>query len=76
MIVSTKHLLRRARIYFVFFANFTRAALQNVTIDDTVYTGAVVPQYLPSASSWNQGNMCSGCLVKPDSSKAYNWYMA
>lgn len=64
--------LGQALVYFILFANFALAALQNVTVDDAVLTGAVVPQYLPSASSWNVGNNCSTCLAKPDPSQAYN----
>ncbi|KAF8447258.1 hypothetical protein L210DRAFT_944256 [Boletus edulis BED1] len=59
-------------VYFVLFAGFALAALQNVTVDDGVLTGAVVPQYLPGVSVWHIGNNCTGCFVKPDPSLAYN----
>lgn len=65
----------QARVCFVLFASFAHAALQNVTVDDAVVTGAVslpILEYLPSPSNWNQGNICSVCLVKPDPSLAYN----
>ena len=65
-------LSRQAQVCFILFASFALAALQNVTVDDAVLTGAVVPTYLPSPSNWNQGNICLGCLVQPDSSMAYN----
>lgn len=72
--------IRSLIAYFILFAGFqlASAALENVTIDDAVLTGAVVPQYLPSASSWKQGNDCSTCLAKPDPSQAYNgtWHDA
>ncbi|KAN0076719.1 hypothetical protein V8E55_010574 [Tylopilus felleus] len=62
------------QLYLVLFASFTLAALQNVTVDDAVLTGAVVPQYLPTASLWNSvvGNNCTSCTVKPDPSLAYD----
>ncbi|KAG8218020.1 hypothetical protein J3R82DRAFT_6215 [Butyriboletus roseoflavus] len=59
-------------VYFVLFASFALAALQNTTVDDAVLTGAVVPQYLPNQSEWNIGNTCTGCFVQPDPSLAYN----
>ena len=59
-------------ICFILFANIVLAALQNVTVDDAVLTGPVVPVYLPSPSSWSQGNQCSNCAAKPDPSLAYN----
>ncbi|KAG8218025.1 hypothetical protein J3R82DRAFT_6224 [Butyriboletus roseoflavus] len=59
-------------VYFVLFASFALAALQNTTVDDAVLTGAVIPQYLPGQSEWNIGNNCTVCLVKPDPSLVYN----
>ncbi|KAG9313302.1 hypothetical protein JVU11DRAFT_5606 [Chiua virens] len=61
-------------IYCFLFSSFTLAALQNVTVDDAVLTGAVVFQYLPlpSTSSWNIGNNCSACTARLDASQAYN----
>ncbi|KAG9308417.1 hypothetical protein JVU11DRAFT_11905 [Chiua virens] len=65
-------------IYSCLFPRFILAALQNVTVDDAVLTGAVVPQYLPAASTWNIGNDRSSCYVQPDPSQAYNgtWHDA
>ncbi|KAH0832372.1 hypothetical protein J3R83DRAFT_13401, partial [Lanmaoa asiatica] len=59
-------------VYLVLFASFTLSAFQNVTVDDAVSTGPVIPQYLPSTSNWNIGNNCSGCSVKPDPSLAFD----
>ena len=59
-------------VYFALFASLALAALQNITVDDAVLTGAVVPNYLPNTSVWNIGNTCTGCLVQPDPSLAYN----
>ncbi|KAF8447194.1 hypothetical protein L210DRAFT_355470 [Boletus edulis BED1] len=58
-------------VYFVLFAGFALATLQNVTVDDAVLTGAVVPRYLPTDSVWNIGNGCTTC-VSPDPMEAYN----
>jgi len=76
--IPFRPLYGQAQVCFLLFASFALAALQNVTVDDSVSTGAVVPQYLPYASIWNQGNNCSICLVKPDPSLAYNgtWHDA
>ncbi|KAH0826889.1 hypothetical protein J3R83DRAFT_4435, partial [Lanmaoa asiatica] len=60
------------RPLLILFPSFAFAVLQNVTVDDAVLTGAVVPQYLPSNSAWNIGNNCSVCRVQPDPSEAYN----
>ena len=62
------------QVYLVLFASFTLAALQNVTVDDAVLTGAVVPQYLPTTALWNSviGNNCTTCIAKPDPSLAYD----
>ncbi|KAF8552919.1 hypothetical protein OG21DRAFT_1498083 [Imleria badia] len=66
--------------YFLLFASFqvAFATLHNVTVDDAILTGDVVPQYLPSASLWDQGSNCSTYLVQPDPSQAYNgtWHYA
>ncbi|KAF8126068.1 hypothetical protein EV363DRAFT_1349683, partial [Boletus edulis] len=59
-------------VYFVLFAGFALATLQNVTVDDAVLTGALVPQYLPTNSVWNIGNLCPGCFVQPDPKLVYN----
>ncbi|KAH0835494.1 hypothetical protein J3R83DRAFT_9161 [Lanmaoa asiatica] len=56
---------------FVLFTSFAFAALQNVTVDDAVLTGPVVPQFFPSASAWSTNN-CTTCAVQPDPSLAYN----
>ena len=76
--IPFRPLYGQAQACFILFASFALAALQNVTVDDSVSTGAVVPQYLPYGSFWNQGNNCSGCLVQPDPSLAYNgtWHDA
>ena len=76
--IPFRPLYGQAQVCFILFASFALAALQNVTVDDSVSTGAVVPQYLPNSSIWNQGNNCSICLVKPDPSLAYNgtWHDA
>ena len=72
--ITIRPLSRLAQVSgcFILFASFALAALQNVTVDDAVLIGAAVPTYLPSPSSWNQGNICSGCLVRPNPSMAYN----
>ena len=62
----------RAQVLCIVFAGLAFAALQNVTVDDAVTSGAVVPAYLPSSSFWNQGNACSVCHVNPDPSLAYD----
>ena len=51
-------------------------ALTNVTVDDEggdELTGDK-PTYTPSGSSgnWAQGADCTGCIVKPDATKAFN----
>ncbi|KAH0832371.1 hypothetical protein J3R83DRAFT_13400 [Lanmaoa asiatica] len=62
-----------AHSYFVLFASLALVVLQNVTVDDVVLTGPVIPQYLPSTSYRNIGNNCSGCSVKPpDPSMAFD----
>ncbi|KAH0839358.1 hypothetical protein J3R83DRAFT_42, partial [Lanmaoa asiatica] len=63
---------RSAQVHFILFASFALAALQNVTVDDAVLTGPVIPQYLPSMYYWDIGNACNGCLISPDPSMAYN----
>ena len=70
--IPFRALSRQAQIYLVLSASFALAALQNVTVDDAVLIGAVVPQYLPSDSVWNIGNNCTSCFVKPNPSLAYN----
>ena len=70
--IAIRPVSAQAQVYFVLFASFALAALQNVTVDDSLMTGPVVPIYLPSSSDWNQGNTCSGCYVQPDPTKAYN----
>ncbi|KAF8551996.1 hypothetical protein OG21DRAFT_1416887 [Imleria badia] len=70
--ICCRALSAQAQVYLVLSASFALSALQNVTVDDAVLNGAVVPQYLPSDSVWNIGNNCTGCFVKPDPSLAYN----
>jgi hypothetical protein len=70
--IPFRPLYGQAQVYSILFASFALAALQNVTVDDAVSTGAVVPQYLPNESVWNQGNTCTGCYVQPNPSLAYN----
>lgn len=70
--VAIKSLSGQILVCFILFATLALAALQNVTVDDSASTGAVVPAYLPSPSDWNQGNTCSGCLAKPDPALAYD----
>lgn len=56
-----------------YFLSSVRAAT-NVTVDDEYgdsETGAT-PTYSPSSGVWNQGNTCTGCLVKPDSSETFD----
>ena len=68
----------QAQVYFILFAGLAIAALQNITVDDSVSVGSVVPTYLPSPTNWNQGNTCSGCIAQPDPHYAYNgtWHDA
>lgn len=64
-------------VLFFFLVNilgeFGLAALVNRTIDD--YFGDPIagtfPTYSP-ASSWQQGNGCAGCTVRPNSSMAFD----
>ncbi|KAF8552923.1 hypothetical protein OG21DRAFT_1510912 [Imleria badia] len=72
LMIPFRVLSRQAQVYPVLSASFALAALQNVTVDNAVLTGAMVPQYLPSDSVWNIGNNCTACFVKPDPSLAYN----
>ncbi|KAF8120854.1 hypothetical protein EV363DRAFT_1278597 [Boletus edulis] len=69
---TIRPLLGQVHFHFVLFATFALAALRNVTVDDAVLTGTVVPQYLPSASAWHQGNNCTVCAAKPDPSMVYD----
>ena len=70
--ITIRSLSGHVQVRFILFASFAFAALQNVTVDDSVSTGAVVPAYLPVSTNWAQGNTCSGCVAKPDPSEAYN----
>jgi len=64
-------------VLFFFVVNilgqFGSAVLVNRTIDD--YFGdpitGIFPVYSPS-SSWQQGNGCAGCTVRPNSSMAFD----
>ncbi|KAF8447219.1 hypothetical protein L210DRAFT_3390326 [Boletus edulis BED1] len=78
MRILIRPLLGQAHVSLILFTTFALAALHNVTVDDSVLTGTVVPQYLPSASAWNQGNTCQGCAAQPDPAMAYNgtWHDA
>ncbi|KAF8126047.1 hypothetical protein EV363DRAFT_1528926 [Boletus edulis] len=71
-------LLGQTYVSLILFTTFAIAALHNVTVDDSALTGAVVPQYLPSASAWNQGNTCQGCAAQPDPAMTYDgtWHDA
>lgn len=72
MIVNRLFPVQARRVLYIVFASLTLAALQNVTVDDAVTSGTVVPAYLPSPSDWNQGNACTVCLTKPNASLAYD----
>ncbi|KAF8447218.1 hypothetical protein L210DRAFT_3390820 [Boletus edulis BED1] len=71
-------LLGQTYVSLILFTTFAIAALHNVTVDDSALTGAVVPQYLPSASAWNQGNTCQDCAAQPDPAMTYDgtWHDA
>jgi len=60
-------------VYFILFATGSFAlAIINVTVDDAVLAGPVVPNYLPNSSVWNIGNNCTTCSAHPDRVSAFN----
>ena len=67
-----------AQVCFILFATLVIGAPENVTVDDSVSTGPVVPTYLPVPTNWAQGNLCSGCYAQPYPYYAYNgtWHDA
>ena len=75
---TTRPLSAQAQVCFILLASFAIAALQNVTVDDSVSAGPVVVTYLPTPTDWAQGNTCSGCFAQPDPYYAYNgtWHDA
>jgi hypothetical protein len=59
----------------LFLAGSVAAMVTNRTIDD--HTGDAVTGLLPLYSgSWNYGPMCTGCLVHPNATYAYegSWH--
>jgi len=69
--ISFRLLSSLSQVYFILFASFALAII-NVTVDDSVSTGPVVPNYLPNNSIWRLGNSCTTCSAHPDRVVAFH----